>query len=173
LFGFFYTFIFEKKYIMKTKLLSALFGIVLSCFLLSFNQQKATCSLLLTNAKTNKSINICEKNSVQKIEAVLGGAISLDKELPDDKEPPIFTFTYDGLVIEMQNDQISNVSITNTKWKLNTATVGITIAQMTTKFERSEFDYFGNPRFKVKDSKAIVFTEIDKASKVKKIGVVF
>lgn len=158
---------------MKTKLLTLLFGIVLCCFLLSFNQQKTTASLLLINAKTNKSINICEKNSVQKIEAVLGGAISLDKEVPDDKEEPIFTFTYDGLVIEMQNDKVSNLSITNTKWKLNTATVGITVAQMATKFERSEFDYFGNPRFKVKDSKAILFTEIDKTNKVKKIGVVF
>ncbi|SNA71093.1 conserved hypothetical protein [Flavobacterium psychrophilum] len=36
------------------------------------------------------------------------------------------------------------------------------------KFERSEFDYFGNPRFKIKDSKAILFAEIDKTNKVKK-----
>jgi len=156
---------------MKTKLLCVLFGIVLSCFLASFDQQKPSCSLLLTNAKTNKSINICDKNSVQKIEAVLGGAVSLDKEVPDDKEPPIFTITYDGLILEMQNDKISNVSISNTKWKLNTVSVGITLAQMAAKFERSEFDYFGDPRFKVKDSNVILFAGVDTAKKIKKLSV--
>ena len=158
---------------MKTKILSTLFGIVLCCFFGAFTKQQATGSLLLTNAKTNKSINVCEKNSVQKIEAVLGGAISLNKELPDDKEEPVFTFTYDGLVIEMQNDKVSNLNITNAKWKLNTVSVGMSLVQIVAKFERSEFDYFGSPRFKVKDSKAILFTEIDKTNKVKKIGIVF
>ncbi|MEO8517319.1 MAG: hypothetical protein ABI426_11260 [Flavobacterium sp.] len=157
---------------MKTKIL-AILVVVLSCFLSSFKNQQATCKLLLTNTKTNKSINICEKNSVQKIEAILGKAITLDKELPDDKEEPIFTFTFDGLVIEMQNDKISNLSITNAKWKLNTASVGITLAQMITKFERSEFDYFGDPRFKVKDSSAILFAEVDAAKKIKKLSVRF
>ena len=158
---------------MKTKILNILLGIILSSFLVGFIQQQATGSLLLTNAKTNKSINVCEKNSVQKIEAVLGGAISLNKELPDDKEAPVFTFTYDGLVIEMQNEKISNLTISNAKWKLNTASTGMSLAQMTSKFERSEFDYFGNPRFKVKDSKVILFAEIDKTNIVKKIGLVF
>ena len=158
---------------MKTKILKIVFGIILSSFLVGFTQQQATGSLLLINAKTNKSINVCEKNSVQKIEAVLGGAISLNKELPDDKEEPVFTFTYDGLVIEMQNDKISNLTITNAKWKLNSVSTGMSLVQMTAKFERSEFDYFGNPRFKVKDSKVILFAEIDKTKKVKKIGLVF
>lgn len=158
---------------MKTKILSLLFGIVLCCFLGSFNKQKTPNLLLLTNTRTNKSINVCEKNSVQKIEAVLGGAISLNKELPDDKEEPIFTFTYDGLIIEMQNDKISNLTITNTKWKLNTVLVGMSLTEISSKFERSEFNYLENPRFKVKDSKIILFAEIDKTNKVKKIGVVF
>ena len=158
---------------MKTKILSTLFGIVFCCFLGSFNKEKTPPVLLLTNAKTNKSINVCEKNSVQKTEAILGGAISLNKELPDDKEEPVFTFTYDGLVIEMQNDKISNLTITNTKWKLNTASVGISLVQMSSKFERSEFDYLGNPRFKVKDSKANLFTEVDKTNKVIKIRILF
>ena len=158
---------------MKTKILSVLFGIVLCCFLGSFNKQKTSGTLLLTNAKTNKSINVCEKNSVQKIEAVLGGAISLNKELPEDKEPPVFTFTYDGLVIEMQNDKIITVTISNTKWKLNTVLIGMSLAQITAKFERSEFDYFKNPRFKVKDSKVILYTEIDKTNKIKTINLIF
>ncbi|MEO8233979.1 MAG: hypothetical protein ABI549_01075 [Flavobacterium sp.] len=158
---------------MKAKVFSALFGILLSCFLAGFAVHQNTNPLLLTNAKTNKSINILEKNSVQKIEAVLGGAISLNKELPDDKEEPVFTFTYDGLIIEMQNDKISNLTISNTKWKLNTVSTGMSLAQISSKFERSEFDYFGNPRFKVKDSKVILFVEIDKTNKVKKIGMVF
>ncbi len=158
---------------MKTKILSFLFGIILFSFLTSFNKQQAAASLLLTNAKTNKSINVCEKNSVQKIEAVLGGAISLNKELPDDKEEPVFTFTYDGLTIEMQNDKIIEVIISNKKWKLNTLSVGITPQQMSPKFERSEFDYLGNPRFKVKDSKVNLFTEIDKTNKVKRIRILF
>jgi hypothetical protein len=158
---------------MKTKILSFLFGIILFSFLTSFNKQQAAASLLLTNAKTNKSINVCEKNSVQKIEAVLGGAISLNKEMPEPNEEPVFTFTYDGLVIEMQNYKISNLTITNAKWKLNTVSVGMSLAQTSAKFERSEFDYFGSPRFKVKDSKVILFTEIDKVNKVKKIGIVF
>ncbi|MFM9988842.1 hypothetical protein [Flavobacterium sp.] len=158
---------------MKTKILSILFVITLSYISIGFTQQQAPSSLLLTNAKTNKSINVCEKNSVQKIEAVLGGAISLNKELPDDKEEPVFTFTYDGLTIEMQNDKISNVTISNSKWKLNTVSVGMSLAQISAKFEKSESDYFGSPRFKVKDSKAILFTEIDKTNKIKKIGIVF
>lgn len=158
---------------MKTKIIVAVFGIVLSCFLFSFNKQQATPKLLLVNAKTNKSINVCEKNSLQKIEKIFLGSISLDKEHPDDNEEPVFTLTYDGLIIEMQNDRISNLTITNPKWKLNTASVGISLAQMASKFERFEFDYLGNPRFKVKDSKVVLFTEMDKTNKVKKIGLVF
>ena len=158
---------------MKTKTLSILFGIILCCFLGSFNKQKTSGILLLTNAKTNKSINLCEKNSVQKIEAVLGGAISLNKELPDDKEEPVFTFTYDGLTIEMQNDKVIEAIISNKKWKLNTLSVGITPQQMSPIFERSEFDYLGNPHFKVKDSKVILFTEVDKTNKVKRIRALF
>ena len=158
---------------MKTKILIPFIGIALCYFLCSFKKQKNTEILLLTNAKTNKSINICEKNSVQKIEAVLGGALSLNKELPDDKEEPVFIFTYDGLVIEVQNDRISNLTITNGKWKLNTVSTGMSLAQMSAKFERSEFDYFGNSRFKVKNATIILFAEIDKANKVRKIGVVF
>ena len=158
---------------MKTKILIPFIGIALCYFLCSFKKQKNTEILLLTNAKTNKSINICEKNTVHKIEAVLGGALSLNKELPDDKEEPVFIFTYDGLVIEVQNDRISNLTITNGKWKLNTVSTGMSLAQMSVKFERSEFDYFGNSRFKVKNATVILFAEIDKANKVRKIGVVF
>ncbi|MGH2666256.1 hypothetical protein [Flavobacterium sp.] len=158
---------------MKTRILCIVSVILLSCFLTGFTSQQGTCSLLLTNAKTNKSINACDKISVQKVEAILGGAITLDKEVPDAKEAPVFTFTYDGLVIEMQNDLIKNFTITGKKWKLNTLSVGIPIEQMSTKFEKHEFNYLGNSRFKVKDSKAILFTETDSANKVKKIGVVF
>ncbi len=158
---------------MKTKITTIICGILLSCILTSFFSLQTPTKLLLTNAKTNKSINVCDKNSVQKIEAVLGGAITLDKEVPDANEEPVFTFTYDGLTIEIQNDLVRNVSITSKKWKLNTLTVGIPLEQMLTKFERSEFNYIGNPRFKVKDSKAILFTETDSANKVKKIGITF
>jgi hypothetical protein len=158
---------------MKTKILSILFVITLSYISIGFTQQQAIGSLLLTNVKTNKSINVCEKNSVQKIEAVLGGAISLNKEAPEPNEEPVYTFTYDGLTIEMQNDKTSNLTITNAKWKLNKVSVGMSLVQLSAKFERSESDYFGSPRFKVKDSKAILFTEIDKTNKVKKIGIVF
>lgn len=73
----------------------------------------------------------------------------------------------------MQNDKTSNLTITNAKWKLNKVSVGMSLVQLSAKFERSESDYFGSPRFKVKDSKAILFTEIDKTNKVKKIGIVF
>jgi hypothetical protein len=158
---------------MKTKILSILFGIIVISFLVGFTQQQTPSSLLLTNVKTNKSINVCEKNSVQKIEAVLGGAISLNKETPEPNEEPVYTFTYDGLTIEMQNDKTSNLTITSAKWKLNTVSVGMSLAQISAKFEKSESDYFGSPRFKVKDSKAILFTEIDKTNKIKKIGIVF
>lgn len=158
---------------MKGRIIYILLGIVLSSFLFGFAKQQATPQLLLTNAKTNKSINILEKNSVQKIEAVLGGAITLDKEIPEANEEPIFTFRYDGVVIDLQNDKIINVTLTNKKWKLNTLTVGITLEQMSPKFERVEFNYLGHPRFKLKDSKAIIFTETDAANKVKLIGVTF
>ena len=158
---------------MKIRIIVALFGIVLSGLLMGLTQPQASCALVLVNAKTNKSIKVCDKNSVQKIEAVLGGAITLDKEVPDAKEPPIFTFTYDGLVIELQNDLIRSLAITGKKWKLNTLTVGIPLDQVSAAFEKHEFNYLGNARFKVKDSKAILYTETDQANKVKKIGVVF
>jgi hypothetical protein len=157
---------------MKIKLLSSIL-IILSFILFGFTKQQGACALLLTNAKTNKSINLCDKNSVQKIEAVLGGAISLDKEIPDANEEPIFTFKYDGVVIDLQDEKIRNITITNKKWRLNTLSVGITLEQMLAKFERVEFNYLGHPRFKLKDSKAIIFTETDEAKKVKAIGVVF
>ncbi|WP_206758558.1 hypothetical protein, partial [Tenacibaculum finnmarkense] len=53
--------------------------------------------------------------------------VSINKQLPDDKEEPVFIFTYDGLIIEMQNDKISNLAISNTKWKLNTISVGMSL----------------------------------------------
>ncbi|SNB19198.1 conserved hypothetical protein [Flavobacterium psychrophilum] len=53
--------------------------------------------------------------------------VSINKQLPDDKEEPVFIFTCDGLIIEMQNDKISNLAISNTKWKLNTISVGMSL----------------------------------------------
>jgi hypothetical protein len=158
---------------MKTKILYTLIGIIATSFLLSFAKQEATCTLLLTNTKTNKSIKVCDPQSVQHIEKMLGGAISLDKEIPYGETEPFFIFTYDGLVIEMKDGKIISVAITNKKWKLNTLLVGASIAKPPVGFERSEFNYIGNPRFKWKTCKAIVFTEIDKAQIVKKIGVAF
>ncbi len=158
---------------MKTKILSILFGVLLTYFLVSFNKQQAACTLLLTNAKTNKSIKVCDPQSVQHIEKMLGGAISLDKEIPYGETEPNFIFTYDGLVIEMKDGKIISIDITNKKWKLNTLLVGTSIEKPPVGFERSEFNYIGNPRFKWKTCKAIVFTEIDKAQIVKKVGVAF
>ncbi|EKT3967088.1 hypothetical protein JE945_000838 [Flavobacterium psychrophilum] len=43
------------------------------------------------------------------------------------RKNPSLSFTYDGLIIEMQNDKISNLAISNTKWKLNTISVGMSL----------------------------------------------
>jgi hypothetical protein len=127
----------------------------------------------LINAKTNKSIKICDQIIPDKIEFYLGVSKSVDKENADKGEEPVITITYDGLVIEMQNNFIKSITITNKKWKLNAFSVGTTIDQIVAKHEQIVTKYFNDMRFKIKDSKGVLFAEVDETKKVKKLGVAF
>ena len=156
---------------MKAKITFVL--LLLSAFFINVMAQQAKPVLLLTNAKTNKSIKVCEPINPDKVEAILGKAITLDKEIPDDGDPPYFVFKYDGLLIELQDDKIKKVDITNKKWKLNSFTVGVLLEDIAAKHEKHDAKFVYDKRFKVKDSKAIIFAEIDSLQRVTKLGVVF
>lgn len=156
---------------MKTKIIYFLVGIVA----LAVNPmwgQKSIGSVLLINAKTTKSINVSGKYDPDKIEAILGKAITLDKDVYEN-ETPVYTFTYDGLVIEMQNDLIKQLSITNKKWKLNSFTTGTLIEEIAAKHEKHDAKFVTDRRFKIKDSKGVIFAEIDNLQRITKLGVVF
>ena len=157
---------------MKSKIFVLVFSLVLSVLLFSFKAQ-STCGLVLTNAKTNKSIKVCDSYQPDKIEAIFGHSISMDKEQQEKDEAPILTFTYDGLELVMQNNKVINLTITNKKWKLNGFTIGTLLSQVEAKHERYEAKHFKDLRFKVKDSKALIFVEVDETSKLKKLQVVF
>lgn len=156
---------------MKAKITFLL--LLVSVFFLNVSAQQAKPFLLLTNAKTGKSIKVCETIDPDKVEAILGKAITLDKEVPDDGEPPYFVFKYDGLLIELQNDKIRNLAITNKKWKLNSFTVGVLLEDIAAKHEKHDAKFVYDKRFKVKDSKAVIFAEIDNLQRVTKLGVIF
>lgn len=157
---------------MKTKKVISVLVLVLSVVLFSFRTQ-STCGLLLTNAKTNKSIKLCDSYQPDKIEAIFGHSISMDKEQQEKDEAPILTFTYDGLELVMQNNKVVNLTITNKKWKLNGFTIGTLLSQVEAKHERYEAKHFKDLRFKVKDSKALLFVEVDETQKLKKLQVIF
>ncbi|SHI36181.1 hypothetical protein [Flavobacterium terrae] len=156
---------------MKTKITFLLLMIV-SVTLYSFKQQTSPV-LTLTNIKTNKSIKVCEKYNPDKIEALLGKAITLDKEILEKGEAPVFTFNYDGLVMEMQNDQMKLLTITNKKWKLNKFTIGVNVEDIAAVHEKHDAKFVRDRRFKVKNSKAVIFAQTDSEQKVTKLGVVF
>lgn len=159
---------------MKNTLLKLMMCLVSASFLLSFsNVQKNAPELVLTNVKTNKSIKVCEKYNPDKIEALLGKAITLDKEILEKGEAPVFTFNYDGLVMEMQNDQMKVLTITNKKWKLNKFTVGIYVEDIAAVHEKHDAKFVTDRRFKVKDSKAVIFAQVNNIQQVTKLGVVF
>lgn len=145
---------------------------IVSVMLYSFKQQTSPV-LTLTNVKTNKSIKVCEKYNPDKIEAILGKAITLDKEILEKGEAPVFTFNYDGLVMEMQNDQMKLLTITNKKWKLNKFTVGIFVEDIAAVHEKHDAKFVTDRRFKVKDSKAVIFAQVNNIQQVTKLGVVF
>ncbi len=156
---------------MKTKI-TFLLLMIASVTLYSFKQQTSPV-LTLTNIKTNKSIKVCEKYNPDKIEALLGKAITLDKEILEKGEAPVFTFNYDGLVMEMQNDQMKLLTITNKKWKLNKFTLGINVEEIAAVHEKHDAKFVSDRRFKVKDSKAVIFAQVNKEQQVTKLGVVF
>ncbi len=153
--------------------------VCLSCLLIGFklNPTKeskfAPCGMSLINSKTNKSIKICDKIIPDKIEFFLGVSKSVDKENAEKGEDPLITITYDGLVIELQSDFIKSITITSKKWKLNSFSVGIPIEQIVAKNEQIVNKYFNDMRFKIKDSKGVLFAEVDETKKVKKLGVIF
>jgi hypothetical protein len=161
---------------MKLKALKLFFGILLVFFANNiWSQQPAAANqtVLLFNAKTNKSINVCSKYDPDKIEAILGKSITLDKEILEQGEEPIYTFRYDGLVIEMQNNAIKQLTITNKKWKLNKFTIGVLIEEIAAKHEKHDAKYVYDHRFKVKGTKAVIFAEMDDLQRITKLGVVF
>lgn len=135
--------------------------------------QAQTCTLSLTNVKTNKKINICATIDPDKVEAILGKAISLDKEIQEKGEPAVFTFTYDGLSMIMQDNHFKNVTITNKKWKLNSFTIGTLFEDIESKHEQIKKIYFADFKFKIKDSNGFMFVDVDKLKNVKRIGVEF
>lgn len=156
---------------MKTKMVYFLLGMVI----LASNpiwSQKAIGGVLLINAKTNKSINVSGKYDPDKVEAILGKAITLVKDIYEN-ETPVYTFTYDGLIIEMQNDLIKQATITNKKWKLNAFTIGVLIEEIAAKHEKHDAKFVTDRRFKIKDSKGVIFAEIDNWQRITKLGVVF
>ena len=133
----------------------------------------APCSMTLINSKTNKSIKICDKILPDRIEFFLGVSKSVDKENAEKGEDPVITITYDGLVIELQNDFIKSITITSKKWKLNTFSVGTPVGEVEAKHEQIDTKYFSDMRFKIKDSKGVLFAETDVTRKITKLGVVF
>lgn len=155
---------------MKTKIIYLLLVIVVTTS--SIWAQKSTGAVLLTNAKTNKSINVSGKYDPDKVEAILGKAITLVKDIYEN-ETPVYTFTYDGLIIEMQNDLIKQATITNKKWKLNTFTIGTLIEEIAAKHEKHNAKFVTDHRFKIKDSKGIIFAEMDNLQRITKLGVIF
>lgn len=171
MFGFFSYFRALKSNIMKTKL-SFLFTVFAFLFIHQLKAQ-TPCTLTLTNVKTKKSINICTKIDPDKVEAILGKAITLDKEIEEKDEPAIFYFTYDGLTMVMQNNQFKNVTITNKKWKLNGFTIGTLFEEIEAKHEQLKKIYAADYKFKVSGSTAFIFLDVDNLKNVKRIGVEF
>lgn len=135
--------------------------------------QQTFCLLPLQNTKTGKSINSCIKSDPDKIQAIIGKATTIDKQVYEKDEAPIFTLNYDGLVIEMQSGQIKNIIITNKKWKLNGLTIGTHFDAVATKHEPMKKMYAADFNFKIKDTKGCLFIDVDELKTVKKIGVVF
>lgn len=157
---------------MKTKIIH-LFTVL---FLVTVNTviaQQTSCSLPLQNAKTGKSINSCIKSDPDKIQAIIGKASAIDKQVYEKDEAPIFTLTYDGLVIEMQNGQIKSIIITNKKWKLNGLTIGTNYDSVVTKHELIKKMYAADFNFKIKDTRGCLFIDVDALKNVIKIGAVF
>ncbi|AEW87370.1 hypothetical protein [Flavobacterium columnare] len=134
---------------------------------------QTSCVLQLTNVKTGKKINICTKIDPDRVEAILGKAITLDKEIQEKNGPPIFNFTYDGLTMTMQDDQFKNVTITNKKWKLNNITIGTLFEEVEIKHEQIKKIYFADYKFKIKDSNGFLFIDVDNLKNVKRLGVEF
>ena len=158
----------KSKIIFLLLLLNGFFSNVIAQQASSVNQ-----TVLLFNAKTNKSINVCNKYDPDKIEAILGKSITLDKEILEHGEEPIYTFRYDGLVIEMQNNAILQLAITNKKWKLNKFTIGTLIEEIAAKHEKDNAKSVYDHRFKIKGSKGVIFAEMDNLQRITKLGVVF
>lgn len=154
---------------------------IIRCFLFALfllgittiSAQQVSCSLPLQNAKTGKSINSCTKSDPDKIQAIIGKATTIDKQVYEKDEAPIFTLTYDGLVVEMQSGLIKNITITNKKWKLNGLSIGSAFDAVVAKHEQIKKMYAADFNFKIKDTKGCLFIDVDELKNVKKIGVVF
>jgi len=157
---------------MKTKIRYFLFALLLLSTSTIWSQQ-TSCTMPLQNSKTGKSINSCTKSDPDKIQAVIGKAISIDKQVYEKDEAPIFTLKYDGLVIEMQSGQIKNIVITSKKWKLNGLTIGTIFDDVVAKHEQIKKMYAADYNFKIKDTKGCLFIDVDELKNIQKIGTVF
>lgn len=152
------------------------FFFVFFAFIASFPilaQQSVPSNLLLWSSKTNKSIKVANPYNMDKLQAAIGKAITVDKQVLEKEEAPTYVFTYDGLVIEMQNDRIKNLTITNKKWKLDGFTTGIFLGDIAAKYEEMKKIYAADYNFKVMDIKGCIFVDVDKVKTVKKLGIVF
>lgn len=131
-----------------------------------------TNSLLLTNVKTKKSINILVKNDPDKVEAILGKAITLDKDVYE-KDAPVFTFNYNGLIIEMQNEMVKQITITNKSWKLGVFAIDTLLEEVVKKHEKISTKYVAPYNFKLQNSNGIIFLDVDNLQRITKLGVIF
>ncbi|WP_136667631.1 hypothetical protein [Flavobacterium sp. H122] len=160
---------------MKTKFTFLLMLLVSFFFSSSYAQQAQQTKpvLVLSNAKTNKSIKVCEAIDPDKIEAILGKAVTLDKEIFEKGEEPIYKFLYDGLEMEMQNNKIKVLTITNKKWKLNGFTIGTLFETIEAKHQQIKKIYFSDYKFEIKNTNGFMFVDVDNLKNVKRIGVFF
>lgn len=137
-----------------------------------FAQQANASTILLTNTKTNKSFNVFSVTNLDKLQAIIGKATTIDKQQMEKDEPPIITFNYNGLLIEMQKDKIKNIAITNKKWKLDSFTVGIFLGDVAAKYTEMKKIYAADYNFKLNAGKGCIYVDVDQFKTVKKIGII-
>ena len=117
--------------------------------------------------------NIYEIYSVKKIETIFGKPLRIKKEQVVDTygEEPWTIIIYNGLKIELTGDYISDITISNNDWSINTIKLSDSLTDISKKLKKIKKTKKNYILYEIPNFEGVFFVNTDLKGKVKSIGI--
>ena len=130
--------------------------------------------IILKSYSLKKSLtNIYEIYSVKKIETIFGKPLRIKKEQVVDTygEEPWTIIIYNGLKIELTGYYISDITISNNDWSINTIKLSDSLTDISKKLKKIKKTKKNYILYEIPNFEGVFFVNTDLKGKVKSIGI--